>query len=468
LRAGLSLARRVAPLNPQHFNIARKEPIKMRTKLRLLLFVTAATFVASLLFAQGPQTLNVLSGTQLGAGLALGINTSDGITNWLTPESSPSPGDLKMVCPAAQAWCAMYITDGQAISTYPRPGLDVSAFQTLIVEIEGDPGTTIRIGLKDATQPDDGTETKVTLPVTSNWTAYAIPLSSFATPVLAHGGYVIDFHKIYVPCEFVFAGGPQAQTVKVRTITYTTAPAPSLVSVTSAASYVAGAGADTWVSVFGKNLSTNSRGWQAQDFQQNHLPAALDGVGLTVNGRPMAISYISPGQINALVFSDVPVGQAYVSVTNSVGVSVPLTLNIQALFPALFTFSPPYSKYAAAVGSSDGAYIAPPGAFGAGVTARPAKPGEIIELYGTGFGPTNPLDTPGMLLQEPLPLASASQVQILFGSMPSPNVSFAGLSEVGLYQFNVVVPGVADGDQPVVVKIGSATSQSNVFVTVKN
>jgi uncharacterized protein (TIGR03437 family) len=166
----------------------------------------------------------------------------------------------------------------------------------------------------------------------------------------------------------------------------------------------------------------------------------------------MAVSYISPSQINALVLSNVPAGSAYVSVTNTLGASVPVTVNIEALLPALFTFSPPNAKYAAAVGASDGAYIGPPGAFGAGATSRPAKPGELIELYGTGFGPTNPPDTPGVLLQAPLPLADASQVQILFGSTPSPNVSFAGLSAPGLYQFNVVIPGVADGDQPVVVK----------------
>jgi len=467
LDAPVIVAQVLAAERRNFIDIVRKDQIKMRTKLRPLVRLAATMSVAASLFAQNPQQLNVLVGTKLGTNLDLGINTSGGITNWLTPEPPPpSPGDLKMVCPAAQQWCAMFITDGPAISTYPRPGLDLSAYQTLIVEFEGDPGTTIQIGLKDATQPDDGTETKVTLPVTSSWTAYAIPLSKFATPVSAHGGYVINFHEIYIPCEFVFAGGPQAQTVKVRTITYTSAPAPSLVSVESAASFLAGAGANTWVSVFGQNLSSSSRGWAGSDFQQNNLPTALDGVGLSVNGQPMAISYISPGQINALMLSNVPAGQAYVSVTNSVGVSVPLTLNIQAVLPGLFTFSAPNSKYAAAVASSDGAYIAPAGVFGSGVTSRPAKPGEIIELYGTGFGLTNPPDTPGMLVQQPLPLVS--QVQVLFGNTPSPKVYFAGLSESGLYQFDVVVPNIANGDQTVVVTIGSAASQSNVFVPISN
>ncbi len=71
-----------------------------------------------------------------------------------------------------------------------------------------------------------------------------------------------------------------------------------------------------------------------------------------------------------------------------------------------------------------------------------------------------------MLLSGPLPLAAS--VQVLFGSTASPSVSFAGLITSGLYQFNVVVPNVANGDQPIVVKVGNATSQSNVFVPVSS
>src|ERR1035441_9206933 len=89
-------------------------------KAAAMLLITAS------LSAQNSQQLNVLAGTALASGLSLGINTSGGLTNWLTPEPPPpAPGDLKMVCPAGQAWCAMFITDGLAISTYPRPGIDV-------------------------------------------------------------------------------------------------------------------------------------------------------------------------------------------------------------------------------------------------------------------------------------------------------------------------------------------------------
>ena len=181
--------------------------------------IKAAAFAVMALYpvilcAQNPQPINVLQGTALASGLSLGINTSGGLTNWLTPEPPPpAPGDLKMVCPAGQAWCAMFITDGLAISTYPRPGIDVSGYATLSVEIEGDAGT-IQVGIKDSAQSDNGFETKVILPVTSSWTTFSIPLSRFTGA---------NLKSVYVLCEFVFAGGSQAQTVRVRNITYAAA-----------------------------------------------------------------------------------------------------------------------------------------------------------------------------------------------------------------------------------------------------
>jgi len=182
--------------------------------------VAVMIFSSAILLAQSPQQLSVLNGTALGSNLALGINTiPGGITNWLTPEppTISAPGDLSMVCPGGQSSCFMFITDGPALSGYPRPGIDVSGYATLSVEIEGDAGTTIQVGIKDSTQPDNGSETKVTLPVTANWTTLSIPLAKFTGA---------NLKSIYVLCEFVFAGGPKAQTVRVRNITYA-APGPA-------------------------------------------------------------------------------------------------------------------------------------------------------------------------------------------------------------------------------------------------
>jgi uncharacterized protein (TIGR03437 family) len=49
------------------------------------------------------------------------------------------------------------------------------------------------------------------------------------------------------------------------------------------------------------------------------------------------------------------------------------------------------------------------------------------------------------------------------------NVTYKGLAPgfVGLYQFNFVVPNVADGDQPVEIKLGSVTVPQTLFLSVK-
>jgi uncharacterized protein (TIGR03437 family) len=93
---------------------------------------------------------------------------------------------------------------------------------------------------------------------------------------------------------------------------------------------------------------------------------------------------------------------------------------------------------------ADGTYVAPAGAI-AGVTSRPAKPGETIVIYGIGFGSVVP-DTPAGQMATGTSQISAP-LQVLFGQTPA-IVQYAGLAPtlVGLYQFNVVVPPVPDSD----------------------
>lgn len=73
-------------------------------------------------------------------------------------------------------------------------------------------------------------------------------------------------------------------------------------------------------------------------------------------------------------------------------------------------------------------YVAPIGAIG-GVNSRPAKAGDIVTLYGIGFGPVSPA-------------TGAGTIATRF---------------VGLYQFNVQVPDVSAGDWPLVVQVGGTT-----------
>lgn len=428
----------------------------MRITRRARLYIStlaAAVLSSGLLMAQTVAVKEILNGTQLQPGFGMGVNSSGNLTNWLSQGS----GQMEMAYPAGQSWGSVFVTVGNPVNA-PRPGIDVSAYQTLVVEVWGDEGNTaqtVQIGIKDATQPDDGSETKVTVPVFPNWTTYTIPLSAFVGA---------DLTDIYVVTEFVFIG-PTQESIWFNKIEFTSAPAASVTAVANGASFLPGTGQNTWTSIFGQNLSASTRAWGSSDFIGNQLPTALDGIGVNLNGANMVVEYISPTQINALIPSNVPVGQAYVSVTNALGTSVPVSLTVQPTFPALFTFSNGGNEYAAAE-HLDGTLVGPSGLFGAGVTLRPATPGEIIQIWGTGFGPTNPADIPGQLVPNPLPVANPSQVQVELANTPA-TVGGGWLTEAGLYQFNVTVPNVPNGDQLINISLAGVNIQPNVFLTVQ-
>ena len=83
-------------------------------------------------------------------------------------------------------------------------------YGTLRVELKGQRGgEQVEIGIKDRSQPDDGTEAKSPVTLTSDWKTYDLPLSTFVGA---------NLNQIYVLAEFVFDRGPQ--TIYVRRIEY--------------------------------------------------------------------------------------------------------------------------------------------------------------------------------------------------------------------------------------------------------
>jgi uncharacterized protein (TIGR03437 family) len=97
------------------------------------------------------------------------------------------------------------------------------------------------------------------------------------------------------------------------------------------------------------------------------------------------------------------------------------------------------------------------------LTTVAAKPGDTILLYGTGFGSTTPASPAGQVTS-PAPLAN--QVTLWIGGAAT-TTQYAGLVSPGLYQFNLVVPDVANGDQAVVAQIGGKATQTGAFLAVQ-
>lgn len=259
---------------------------------------------------------------------------------------------------------------------------------------------------------------------------------------------------------------PTTATITIRfTLKRKADPArPSIAStqgVVNGASFQPGIAATAWVTVQGTNLAPTSRVWLGSDFIGNKLPTQLDGVSVNINGKPSYVYYISPTQINVLAPDDAAEGPVQVEVTTPQGKSDPVTAQKAKFSPAFFMFDPEGRKYLAAV-HADGAYLGKPGLF-QGLTTRAAKPGDIILLFGTGFGSTNPFLPAAEIPSQAAALVNP--VTIWIGGAQA-KVAWAGVISPGLNQFNVTVPDLPNGDQLVVAEIGGVRSAANTFITV--
>jgi uncharacterized protein (TIGR03437 family) len=232
-------------------------------------------------------------------------------------------------------------------------------------------------------------------------------------------------------------------------------------SIVNGASFTPGFSSNCWLTIQGTNLAPVTRIWQPDDFAGDLLPSQLDGVRVHVNGRPAFVYFISPTQLNVLAPDDTATGQVRVEVFTREGRSGEISALKNAVAPAMFAFSPRSGRFAAAV-HTDGALVAPVDLF-PGANARSARPGDIILLFGTGFGSTNPLWNASTIVASALPLGRPVTVRL--GGMPA-EVLFAGLTGSGLYQFNVRVPDLPNGDALVSLTVDSSSTQTNLFLPV--
>jgi uncharacterized protein (TIGR03437 family) len=232
---------------------------------------------------------------------------------------------------------------------------------------------------------------------------------------------------------------------------------PNITGVVNGASFLPEIVAGSWVTIQGANLSATTRPWSASDFINGALPTQLDQVSATINGKAAYIYYISPKQLNILAPDDPATGQVAVQVTNSAGVSNTFTADKVALSPALFLFT---STYPAAV-HADGTYVGPPQLI-AGATTTPAKPNEVILLFGTGFGAANPIIPTGFTFMTPAPVAQP--VTATVGTMPADVQAF--LISPGLYQFNLTVPNLPAGDAPLALTIGGLSTPHGLALNI--
>jgi uncharacterized protein (TIGR03437 family) len=225
----------------------------------------------------------------------------------------------------------------------------------------------------------------------------------------------------------------------------------------------------SWLSIYGKNFAGTTTIW---DGVSTNIPTNLEGITATLNGKPMYFWLRSPTQINLQAPDETLRGCATLTLnTPNGGVSSRVHINhaapslslLDAKYPAVVI--PTFRGGAYGKGTCD--LAGPTGRFS--YATRPAKKGEVVVLYGVGFGPTNPTVPAGFAFTGTAPVVSKFPVQVQIGGT-TVTPAFVGLIGAGLYQSNITVPATAvSGDNPIRVSLPGADgfTQSNLFLAVQ-
>jgi uncharacterized protein (TIGR03437 family) len=129
---------------------------------------------------------------------------------------------------------------------------------------------------------------------------------------------------------------------------------------------------------------------------------------VTVGDRILPLLFVSPQQINAQVPSDLPDGQYTLRVRWTGQPDVIGAFTVSRNAPGLFARMVDDKAYATAF-HEDGTLITPD---------SPARRGETVTIYGTGFGPYTDKVIDGFLLPNPCNLQLADPVQVTAAGTP--------------------------------------------------
>src|SRR6185437_13884807 len=111
--------------------------------------------------------------------------------------------------------------------------------------------------------------------------------------------------------------------------------APIVSSVANAAGGQPGIASGSYVSIYGSNFTALPYYDWSNAIHNGQLPEELEGVSVTMGGKPASIFAITPAQINVQA-PDLPDGPAQVVVTTLAGSSSAFSTNSQTYSPAFF------------------------------------------------------------------------------------------------------------------------------------
>jgi uncharacterized protein (TIGR03437 family) len=225
-------------------------------------------------------------------------------------------------------------------------------------------------------------------------------------------------------------------------------PLPTISSggLVNAASFSHTVAPGSIASVFGTNYASSSIGASVKP-----LPDNLGNVSITVNNVAAPLIFVGQFQANFQIPFETEPGTATVVVTSNGIASQSATVSVTAEAPGIFITG---TNQAVALNSDN--TVAD--------SSHPAKVGSVVVMYVTGLGALDhPLQTGSPASNDPLSNATVVPTATVGGV--NAVVQFAGMSPgfVGLGQINLMIPKLAKGSYPVVIKQGAQTSNNPVI-----
>ncbi len=229
-----------------------------------------------------------------------------------------------------------------------------------------------------------------------------------------------------------------------------TAPSYSAASIVNSASNTAGALAPNGLAtIYGANLSWETRAVAGSDIVAGTLPTELAGVRVFMDGMPVHLYYVSPTQINFLIPSNLVEGDYQIWVFRDGITGKKATVKLVDAAPGLFVMA---TEDVIAT-HADGSLITPD---------QPAAPAEIIVVYAAGLGYTDPEMVPGRVAMMAARIRRRTDLRIrLSGQLiDDSQVFYAGVTpgSAGLYQINFQLPDNAPDESEIQISVGDQTS----------
>jgi uncharacterized protein (TIGR03437 family) len=213
---------------------------------------------------------------------------------------------------------------------------------------------------------------------------------------------------------------------------------------------------NTIASIYGHNLAYFTASAEAT-LGAAALPNKLGGVQVIVGGLLASLYYAAPEQINFVIPAGLLAGRTTVTVVRQATATRRDIALIDAA-PALYVLAD--GRLAAT--HADGSVITP---------ESPAQPGEIIVVYCTGLGRTEPRQLDGVIPRAAAWLQSIDRLRIMLDGVDQgrAGVYYAGITPgwPGLYQINLYIPRqVSNPLQELRVELGGQMSQSGLMLHI--